>query len=88
ACHLVGHSLGGAVAVAVAAGLCLDVRSLMLISPAGFGPDIDTGFIEGFARATDEAPIRTWLRHLVADPAAIPEGFVRATARGRADGRH
>ncbi|WP_427025609.1 acetoin dehydrogenase dihydrolipoyllysine-residue acetyltransferase subunit [Aureimonas ureilytica] len=87
-CHLVGHSLGGAVAAAVASGMASDVRSLMLLSPAGFGPDIDTGFTEGFARATDEAPVRAWLRHLVADPAALSEGFVRATARARADGRH
>ncbi|ALN72427.1 acetoin dehydrogenase dihydrolipoyllysine-residue acetyltransferase subunit [Aureimonas sp. AU20] len=85
-CHLVGHSLGGAVATAVAAGLSVDTRSLMLLAPAGFGPDIDTAFAEGFARAVDEAPIRSWLRHLVSDPAAISDGFVRATARGRADG--
>ncbi len=88
ACHLVGHSLGGAVAAALAAGTSTDVRSLMLIAPAGLGPDIDTGFAEGFARATEDAPIRAWLRHLVFDPAAISDGFVRATARGRADGRH
>ncbi|RIY02039.1 acetoin dehydrogenase dihydrolipoyllysine-residue acetyltransferase subunit [Aureimonas flava] len=86
-CHLVGHSLGGAVATAVASGTASDVRSLMLLSPAGFGPDIDTGFTEGFARATQEAPVRAWLRHLVADPATLSDGFVRATARGRADGR-
>ena len=86
-CHLVGHSLGGAVAAAVASGTATDVRSLMLLSPAGFGPDIDTGFTEGFARATDEAPVRAWLRHLVADPAVLSDGLVRATARGRADGR-
>ncbi|WP_062231841.1 acetoin dehydrogenase dihydrolipoyllysine-residue acetyltransferase subunit [Aureimonas sp. N4] len=85
-CHLVGHSLGGAVAAAVAAGLAIDVRSLLLLAPAGFGPDIDTAFAEGFARAREEAPIRSWLRHLVSDPAAISDGFVRATARGRADG--
>lgn len=85
-CHLVGHSLGGAVATAVAGGLAVDVRSLLLLAPAGFGPDIDTAFAEGFARAREEAPIRSWLRHLVSDPAAISDGFVRATARGRADG--
>lgn len=86
-CHLVGHSLGGAAATAVAAGTAVDVRSLMLIAPAGFGPDIDTGFVNGFARATEEASIRVWLRHLVEDPAALSDGFVRATARSRADGR-
>ncbi|WP_062219721.1 acetoin dehydrogenase dihydrolipoyllysine-residue acetyltransferase subunit [Aureimonas sp. D3] len=85
-CHLVGHSLGGAVASAVAAGLAIDVRSLLLLAPAGFGPDIDTGFVEGFARAREEAPIRSWLRHLVSDPTVLSDGFVRATARGRSDG--
>jgi pyruvate dehydrogenase E2 component (dihydrolipoamide acetyltransferase) len=87
ACHLVGHSLGGAVAASVASGTALAVRSLMLLAPAGFGPDIDTAFADGFAAATREAPIRGWLRHLVADPASLSDGFVRATARARADGR-
>ncbi|MBB3952468.1 acetoin dehydrogenase dihydrolipoyllysine-residue acetyltransferase subunit [Aureimonas jatrophae] len=85
--HLVGHSLGGAVAAAVASGITLDARSLLLVAPGGFGPDIDTGFTDGFARATQEPAVRAWLHHLVADPAALSDGFVRATARARADGR-
>jgi pyruvate dehydrogenase E2 component (dihydrolipoamide acetyltransferase) len=85
--HLVGHSLGGAVAVAVAGGIALEARSLLLVAPGGFGPDIDTGFTDGFARASEEPAVRAWLHHLVADPAALSDGFVRATARGRADGR-
>ena len=40
-------------APAVASGTATDVRSLMLLAPAGFGPDIDTGFTEGFARASE-----------------------------------
>lgn len=86
--HLVGHSLGGAVAARVASGTSAGIRSLMLVAPAGFGPDIDTAFAEGFARATEDAPIRAWMRHLVADPAAISDSFLRAAVRGRADGRH
>jgi pyruvate dehydrogenase E2 component (dihydrolipoamide acetyltransferase) len=87
AANLVGHSLGGGVATAVAAGGQLDVRSLMLLAPAGLGPEIDSAFIEGFAAATDEAAVRAWMTRLVADPSALPNGLVRATARGRANGR-
>jgi pyruvate dehydrogenase E2 component (dihydrolipoamide acetyltransferase) len=85
--HLAGHSLGGAVATAVAAGLSVEARSLFLLAPAGFGPEINGGFVEGFAAATGEAALRVWMRELVADPAALSDSFVRATQRVRADGR-
>src|SRR3712207_7926087 len=39
--HLVGHSLGAAVATLVADRAAFEVRSLLLISPAGLGPDIN-----------------------------------------------
>jgi pyruvate dehydrogenase E2 component (dihydrolipoamide acetyltransferase) len=85
--HLAGHSLGGAAAAAVAAGVAVEARSLLLIAPAGLGPEINTGFTEGFAAAHDETALRTWMRELVADPAVLSDGFVKATLRARADGR-
>ena len=87
AAHLVGHSLGGAVALALAGGAAVEARSLMLLAPAGLGPVIDTGFTQGFAAATGEAAIRTWMGQLVADGAVLTDGLVRATVRARADGR-
>jgi pyruvate dehydrogenase E2 component (dihydrolipoamide acetyltransferase) len=87
AAHLVGHSLGGAVATAIAAGGQLDVRSLLLLAPAGLGPEIDSAFIAGFGAATSEAAVRAWMSKLVANPSALSDGFVRAAARARADGR-
>jgi pimeloyl-ACP methyl ester carboxylesterase len=36
--HLIGHSLGGAVALKVASRHAADVRSLVLAAPAGFAP--------------------------------------------------
>jgi len=83
---LIGHSLGGAVATAIAAGGEIGVRSLMLIAPAGLGPDVDGAFLDGYGRAASEASLAPWMSRLVADPAALPAGFVQATARGRAVG--
>jgi pyruvate dehydrogenase E2 component (dihydrolipoamide acetyltransferase) len=49
--HLVGHSLGGAVALAVAAADPRRIASLTLIAPLGFGPEINVGYLRGFADA-------------------------------------
>ncbi len=83
AVHLVGHSLGGAAAVAVAARGALDVRSLLLLAPAGLGPDINGAFVEGYLAATSEASLGPWLRELVERPGAVTPAFVRASLKGR-----
>jgi len=49
--HLVGHSLGGAVALRTALDKPSHVASLSLISPAGFGEEIDGSFIAEFIAA-------------------------------------
>lgn len=86
AAHLVGHSLGGAVAAAVASGIRVEAASLLLISPAGLGPEISS-FAENFARATQPAAVASWLRELVHDQANLTDGFIRTVAREREDGR-
>lgn len=85
--HLAGHSLGGGVATAVAAGSGVEARSLFLLAPAGFGPDINTGFTQGFAAARDEAGLRAWMNELVSEPAVFSDSFIKATLRARSDGR-
>lgn len=81
---LLGHSLGAAVATRLADIAAFELRSLLLLSPAGFGPDINGAFLDGFARARSEASLAPWLRLLVSDEAVLGQGFVRATARARA----
>lgn len=81
--HLVGHSLGAAVATALADGGDIDVRSLTLISPAGLGPKINGDFVAGFLASNTEASLRVWLDLLVHDPASLPGVLVRATLAGR-----
>ena len=81
--HFVGHSLGGAVAAAAAARGALDVRSLLLLAPAGLGPDINGAFVQGYLAASSEASLGPWLRELVAEPGAVTPAFVRATLKNR-----
>ena len=83
AADLVAHSLGAAVAVRLAEQAAFDLRSLLLLAPAGLGPDINGAFIDGLARARGEASLAPWLRLLVSDEATLGDGFVRATARLR-----
>lgn len=81
--HLVGHSLGAAIATAIAGGLDLDVRSLTLISPAGLGPKINGDYVSGFLAANTEASLQAWLGLLVHHQASLPGVLVRATLSGR-----
>ena len=81
--HLVGHSLGAAVATALTERGDLDVRSLTLISPTGLGPSIAGDFVEGFLAARSEAALTAWMRRLVHDPASLASVLVRATLTAR-----
>ncbi len=65
--HLVGHSLGGAVALAVAARDPRRIASLTLIAPAGFGSEINAGYLRGFADAQTRRELRPVLGQLFAD---------------------
>jgi len=83
--HLVGHSLGGAVAMLVAADGSIDVRSLALLAPAGLGRDVNGGFIRGFAQAADVLALTPWLRMLVADTGLIDDTIAALAMEARAD---
>jgi pyruvate dehydrogenase E2 component (dihydrolipoamide acetyltransferase) len=86
AAHLVGHSLGGAVAAALTTAPGFRALSLALISPAGLGPEVNGAFIAGFLRARSEASLSPWMRELVADPAALGSALVNTTLSQRAAG--
>ena len=86
AAHLVGHSLGGAVAAMLAAAPGLRALSLALIAPAGLGPEVNGAFIAGFLRARSEASLTPWMRELVADPEALGSALARTALRQRQTG--
>ncbi len=81
--HLVGHSLGGGVALGMAEAGGIDLRSLALIAPIGLGPEIDGDFLHGFTRARRVESLTPWLRRLFADPSWVTPGFTRAALQGR-----
>jgi pyruvate dehydrogenase E2 component (dihydrolipoamide acetyltransferase) len=83
ATHLVGHSLGGAVAVALSRRVSVKALSLMLIAPAGLGQETGAAFFDGFLQADTEAALTPWLRMLVADPGALGSALARTTLRQR-----
>lgn len=79
--HLVGHSLGGAVALSLALAAPARVRSLTLVAPAGFGSEIDAGFIDGFIALERRREARAVLERLVADPALISRDMIEDVLR-------
>ncbi|MBZ9772879.1 acetoin dehydrogenase dihydrolipoyllysine-residue acetyltransferase subunit [Mesorhizobium sp. CO1-1-8] len=79
--HLVGHSLGGAAALALARLGRLAIRSVTLLAPGGLGPEINAGFIAGLARATTVQALERWLAVMVGDPSALPGGYAQAALR-------
>ncbi len=83
--HLVGHSLGGAVALALAETGTIELRSLVLLAPAGLGPEINGDFLRGYARAGQEASLAPWLCQLFTDASLVTPSLVRAVLRTRAD---
>jgi pimeloyl-ACP methyl ester carboxylesterase len=83
AAHLVGHSLGGAVATAVAHEPGVKALSLMLIAPAGLGEETNAVFFEGFLQADTEAALTPWLNTLATDPAALGSALAPTTLRLR-----
>jgi pimeloyl-ACP methyl ester carboxylesterase len=83
--HLVGHSLGGAVALALADIRPRRVASLTLISPAGLGPDMDAAILAGIARASRAESLAPWLKRLTARPESIGWDFVKSAMLSRLD---
>ncbi|MGD1881126.1 MAG: acetoin dehydrogenase dihydrolipoyllysine-residue acetyltransferase subunit [Paracoccaceae bacterium] len=81
--HIVGHSLGGALALAIADTRPRKVSGLTLIAPAGLGPDINGDALNGICRATRAESLGPWLKTLVADDKIVSDGYVRAAMQTR-----
>jgi pyruvate dehydrogenase E2 component (dihydrolipoamide acetyltransferase) len=69
--HLVGHSLGGSVAVAVAARDPRRISSLTLIAPSGLGSEINAGYLRAFADAQTRRELKPVVGQLFADESLV-----------------
>ncbi|MFT8719278.1 acetoin dehydrogenase dihydrolipoyllysine-residue acetyltransferase subunit [Acetobacter sp.] len=79
--HIVGHSLGGAIALELAKAEPDLVASLTLIAPAGLGQDINMDFINGFIEADRRKTLEPVLQHLVHEKSLISRKMVEDIIR-------
>jgi pyruvate dehydrogenase E2 component (dihydrolipoamide acetyltransferase) len=87
--HLVGHSLGGAVAVAAATRDPRRIGSLTLIAPSGFGPEINAAYLRGFAGAQTRRELKPVVGQIFADESLVTRQIVDdLLAYKRLDGVH
>lgn len=69
--HLVGHSLGGAVALCLAAQQPARTASLTLVAPVGLGAEVNCQFIDGFLAADRRRSMQEVLGLLFAADASV-----------------
>lgn len=69
--HLLGHSLGGSIAMLLALDQPGRVRSLSLLAPAGLGRGIDHDFLARFPELSTKDEAEVLLQRLVSKPLLI-----------------
>lgn len=82
--HLVGHSMGGAVAALVALRAPQRVASLTLLAPGGFGPEINHRLLRRYAATTDPQEMEVLLEQFFGWEFKLPKFLARTCAQSRA----
>jgi pyruvate dehydrogenase E2 component (dihydrolipoamide acetyltransferase) len=79
--HLVGHSMGGGIAISFALRQPERAATLTLISSASLGPEINAAFIDGFLRAARRREAIEVLNRLVHDRTLVSRAMVEDVLR-------
>ena len=82
--HLVGHSMGGAVASLIALRETDRVASMTLVAPGGYGFEINQSLLRNYAKATDVATIHMLLEQFFGWEADVPIALAEHAASLRA----
>jgi pyruvate dehydrogenase E2 component (dihydrolipoamide acetyltransferase) len=69
--HLVGHSMGGGIAAQMAVDAPDRVQSVALISPSGFGDEVNNAYTEGFVTAESRRELKPVVELLFANPELV-----------------
>ena len=74
--HLVGHSLGGGIVLALALKYPDRLLSCTLIASAALGSEIDADYIDGVVKADRRKQLKPFLERLFADPNLVTRQLV------------
>ncbi|MGF1275796.1 acetoin dehydrogenase dihydrolipoyllysine-residue acetyltransferase subunit [Acetobacter pasteurianus] len=81
--HVVGHSLGGGIALTLLRDHPDQVASLNLLAPAGLGKDVNSDFISAFVDSESSRDMKAVLQMLVHNKALVGRKMVDAVLRAR-----
>jgi len=81
--HFVGHSMGGAIAALIGLRAPEMARSLTLLAPGGFGPEINVALLRRFGAAVGAGEVRDCLNAMSAPDFVMPTKFVAGLAAAR-----
>jgi pimeloyl-ACP methyl ester carboxylesterase len=82
--HLVGHSMGGAVAALMAIAEPSRVLSLTLLAPGGFGEEINGSLLRRYAAAKTDDEVQSCLKMMIGPSNRVPADAVLELAKMRA----
>ncbi len=82
--HIVGHSLGGTLALHLAAMMPDDLSGLLLLAPASLAGGIDTGFVRAIPKLDDPGAALDLLRRLVSRKVLVTPRMAEAMVAGLA----
>jgi len=79
--HMVGHSLGGAVAFQILRERPERVASVVGVAPVGFDDRINADFVEGFIDAQKRKDVKAALQLLLSDPELVSSQMIEGVLR-------